>query len=418
MNIWIINAQENPPAPRTSTNRKLWRSNCLAEYLADNGHKVYRIRSDFSHQAKKHFYRENIVVKTDNYFHVYLKSVSYVRHFGFRRILNHLSLGCSFWKISFKLKKPDVVHLCNVPLELSIAVVIYCKLHSIPCVLDVRDLWPDAYLRFADQYDLPLRTILRYFIKLSFYFLNYSYRNATCLTSISPLILKWSLEKANRQPRDSDTWFPIFNHAPSKGDFPPTNVIRDFYNIPYDHHIAIYSGNIGYQTDFDSILTLAKLCSMRNIKLTFVLAGSGPLLARLQEKSSLINNVRFTDWLNGDDLSQILSISTFGILAFYPTLDYSLSFPNKFVEYLANSLIPLTHVKGLMSDFMVQNSLGISLDHFSDSSSLDLIQEMLSSETIINAQKEKSLSVFKTNFDIDSVLPLMANHLLTTASIN
>ena len=97
MKIWVIMAQENPSQNR---NGKRWRSNTLAEYLADRNHEVIRWRSSFSHQKKIQLKKSSLKEKHDNYFHQFIESRSYKRHISLKRFLNHIDLGRNFKKIS------------------------------------------------------------------------------------------------------------------------------------------------------------------------------------------------------------------------------------------------------------------------------------------------------------------------------
>ncbi len=54
---------------------------------------------------------------------------------------------------------PDVIHVCNVPIELCHAAVTYGRAKGIPVVIDVRDLWPDVYLEVIPQRFGLLRSV-------------------------------------------------------------------------------------------------------------------------------------------------------------------------------------------------------------------------------------------------------------------
>ena len=93
MKIWVVNAQENPPEPRVKVGRRQWRSNSLAENLADRGHSVIRWRSSFSHQKKRQLAEQSEIVELDNFQQQFINSPSYVHHVGWKRHVNHVKLA-------------------------------------------------------------------------------------------------------------------------------------------------------------------------------------------------------------------------------------------------------------------------------------------------------------------------------------
>ena len=65
------------------------------------------------------------------------------------------------------------------------------------------------------------------------------------------------------------------------------------YSLSKDSIIVSYVGNIGYQSEFNTIIKAADLLEKQNINIIFVL-GTGPLLNKIQSQASYLTNVRFT----------------------------------------------------------------------------------------------------------------------------
>ena len=118
--IWVVNAQENPIETSSESNKRVWRSNALAQELARQGHVALRWRSSFSHNKKQQLVDGPCIEKIDGVAQIYIPTSSYTGHFSFRRILSHYFLGRGFNRViqHFDLEKPDIIHICNVPLDL------------------------------------------------------------------------------------------------------------------------------------------------------------------------------------------------------------------------------------------------------------------------------------------------------------
>ena len=168
MKIWVVNAQENPPEPRSKIGRRQWRSNSLSEELADRGHSVIRWRSSFSHQKKQQLAEKSAIEKLDNYQQQFIGSPSYVHHVGWKRHANHRKLASEFLRLAELAETPDVINVCNVPLELCHACIVYGDKYNVPVIIDVRDLWPDSYVNFVPKWLMPIKKPMLWFLNRTF----------------------------------------------------------------------------------------------------------------------------------------------------------------------------------------------------------------------------------------------------------
>src|SRR4051812_29066289 len=147
MEFWIIHAQEPIADPRSVESRRLWRSNMIAETLADRGHEVVRWRSAFNHYRKTFLNPGSGSATVDGYEMQFIATSSYRRHVGARRVISHRALGRNFDHLArARPTAPDLIHVGNVPIELFRAAVAFGRERGVPVIVDVRDLWPDIYL--------------------------------------------------------------------------------------------------------------------------------------------------------------------------------------------------------------------------------------------------------------------------------
>jgi hypothetical protein len=86
MNFWIIHAQEPLPQPSSVNTRRLWRSNTIAEMLANRGHRVVRWRSGFSHYEKRYLIKGSARERFEGYEFQFLEGPPYQHNIGYRRL--------------------------------------------------------------------------------------------------------------------------------------------------------------------------------------------------------------------------------------------------------------------------------------------------------------------------------------------
>ncbi len=115
----------------------------LAKLLAKNyDNQVEIVTSDFNHATKKNFLSvgklQNIVVTA-------VHEPGYPKNVCLRRFSSHKKLAKNIKQYLENRKKPDICY-CAVP-SLSVADVVskYCKKNNVKFIVDVQDLWPEAF---------------------------------------------------------------------------------------------------------------------------------------------------------------------------------------------------------------------------------------------------------------------------------
>ncbi len=413
MNFWVIHAQENPAAPRAQKNRREWRSNTLCEHLADRGHHVVRWRSSFSHQAKRQISDGSVMEPVDNYFHQFVASPDYQRHIGPARIRNHMKLGENFLKVAPQTTtQPDLIHVGNVPIALCYAAVKYAKSHDIPVVIDVRDLWPDIYVDLLPKALGFMRGPVLSLLHLTSLRLNWAFRNATAIAGLTQSYLDWGLERARRAQQSQDAVFPM---AYPKKDAAPTpdsiTAIRKRLGVSPDDVLAVYAGNIGYQSDFDTLIAGTEQIAQTYPRFKCVIAGSGPREAALKELAARNDHVIFPGWLEGDEIYALLAISSFGLVAYNPVPNYLRNIPNKFSEYLAGGLAIACGLDGEMGQLTTQTGCGFTYPPGDAAALAKGIGDLIDRPDALAEMKRAAIRLHKDRFDAAMIYPAMSDHL-------
>lgn len=128
------------------------RFNYLANLLAEAGNKVELVTSSFSHRDKK---QRTVCEEDKSYSTTLIPEPTYSKNVSIKRLFySHRTMAKNLKKYLASAEKPDVVY-CAVPsLDVAYVAAQYAKKNGIKFVIDVQDLWPEAF-----QMVLPLKMV-------------------------------------------------------------------------------------------------------------------------------------------------------------------------------------------------------------------------------------------------------------------
>lgn len=120
-------------------------TNSRFAYIADmfaEAHDVELIGSAFSHETKK---KRVCDYSRFPYKVTLIQEPGYRKNISVQRFLSHRAWGRNVFEYIKARKKPDVVY-CAIP-SLTAAALVggYCNKNGIPFVVDIQDLWPEAF---------------------------------------------------------------------------------------------------------------------------------------------------------------------------------------------------------------------------------------------------------------------------------
>lgn len=117
----------------------------LAKLLSESENEVELVTSDFSH-SKKQFRSMNAQELSEEPYKITLiHEIGYKKNVCLRRLKSHKVFAKNLDKYLKTRKIPDVVY-CSVPsLDAAYVAARYCKINNIKLVVDIQDLWPEAF---------------------------------------------------------------------------------------------------------------------------------------------------------------------------------------------------------------------------------------------------------------------------------
>ena len=356
MNIWIV----NPFDPLPGEPLRPGRYGFIGELLSQRGHKVTWWTSNFFHMRKTFRCRGSKEVKVNSNFRIiYLQTPYYKKNVSLRRAWNHVVYAREFFKkaLSFH-EKPDVILASSPPLASAKASILVAKKKGAKCIIDVQDLWPEAF-----ELLVPSKT--RFLAKFMLYPLK---RLAASIYNSSDAIIGVSRTFVERALRGSELGKPFMilplcvdmkiyknlENQISENRNPFKKIRGEFW--------CTYIGTVGNTYDLNTILEAANLLAKSHPYIKFFIAGEGPELERLKEikRSNRIENVIFTGFLNIKNLIALLKQSDVGLNTYIGRATQTL--PNKIFDYMALGLPIISSLKGEFENLLKSENIGIQYE--------------------------------------------------------
>lgn len=341
----------------------------FAKYLKQKGYDVQVFCANTYHNKN-----ENLKIKKGKYItgncddieFIFVKTISALGN-GIKRVLNMLLFYFNIFNVAKKVKKdkkPDIILASSVhPLTMVAGIKIAKKL-KVPCICEIRDLWPEAIFSFGKlKEDSILGKIL---IKGE----HWIYKNADALIFTKPgdtdylKERKWTIELGG--DIDLNKCYYINNGVDlSVYNELMKNKIEDV-DLNNNKFNVIYTGAIRPVNDVGYILDTAKHLK-ENSDIQFIIYGEGNQLQQLKERTEKehIQNVKFKGYVNKQNIPYILSQSSLNILNYSQTL-YNWSrgnSSNKLFEYMAAGKPIISTVK-MGYDIIEKYEVGISLEQY------------------------------------------------------
>ena len=417
MKAWIVTSGEPLPSD-AGGGARLLRHGMVAAMMAARGWQVTWWTANFDHTEKRMRHAGPLPASLDlgpDYRLVLLPSRGYTRNISLARILDHRELAAAFERAAAQESAPDLILCSFPPIELAAAAARYGQRHGVPVAVDVRDLWPDIFL---DVLPRALRWLGHLLLAPYARLAQRALREATLVTGITEPIVAWACAKAGRPPGSRDVAFPLACPEPQPADAPGVQAATGRWaqrGVHADRFVVCFFGAMGAQFDFDTVLQAAGLLERDCPRALIVLCGQGREMARLQAHAKVHANLLVPGWLGRDDLHSLMHLSTVGLAPYFNEHSFTLSVPNKVIEYLSGGLPVVASLKGQTQALLAEHHCGLTyLEH--DPQSLAACLRQLFDDGALRARLGgNALKLFQQRFTADSVYGAMIDHLATLA---
>lgn len=375
-NIWLINVGE----PLPTQGNKPHRMSHWFFKLSNLGYKLTFFTTDFEHQ-RKIFLKKN---ETPEGFELLESKIGYKKNRSFKRLINHFFLGRSLKNRMEIAKIPDLI-ICSYPtIYMTYIAVKFGNKHNIPVIVDVRDLWPDIFIKpiVGKVLFMPL-----YIQK------NLIFSKATRVIGVSPKYVNWATPNRDIQPNI----LPLTQyHASPKPDDLTSNI------FPLK---LIFAGTLGNTYDLSLINVISELLTENNIEHHITVCGEGPNKSFFTNSIQNNQNVFFRGWLTKDELDNELKRSHIGLMLYKKKSPQG--WPNKLIEYLSYGLPIINSLKGESWNLIELHRMGVNIDSDNLEPIIDWIKKVIVPNYSIISNR--SLNVFNENFDEETVFNKLLN---------
>jgi len=294
----------------------------LIKYFKKNNYTIAAITSGSSIKEIK-FKKNYIRKKIANVNYYYVKDVPNYSYYSLKRIYSWIVFEYRIFNFNYNIIgfKPDVIYISSLSLLTILNGVYLKKKFKAKLVFEMRDLWP-YFLYTTGKFSKfnPFVIILDLIEKFGIY-------HSNLIIGLIPKINEYIKYRGFIGKKTFSSTFPLIERFFKKKKFFKLTKSKKVFDI-------CYAGNFGYDNYVDILLDL--ISNTKDRRFLFHLIGTGSQKSFLEKKFSYLDNVKFYEHVNYDDLHSILIkmdllIVSFGFNNKYPLFGYEL---NKLNNYM------------------------------------------------------------------------------------
>ncbi len=349
MHIWLVTIGE--PLSISGESRKL-RTGVFANYLQARGHEVTWITSKFDHYSKRYFTPSD-ALQHNGIRYEFLNGRPYSKNISLARFHNHRQIARDFERRSNRWPEPDVAVCSFPPIELCDSVIAYTASRDIPCVIDIRDLWPDELMRripavlspVGEVLTAPLRRAVRRIM-----------RNAAAIIGVSQTYLDWGLRHSGRIGDRNDRVIPL-GYADSEAARQQREA-RASGRMAHENAGFFFAGAFNNSVDLDAVIDA--FAQMPSAAVTATLAGTGDKFSAWVEDARDDSRIQFPGWIDPVQLAALAAGADVGLVCYKP--ESLVAMPNKIFEYMSFGLPMINSIPGEAARMVEEKGIGLNYD--------------------------------------------------------
>ena len=266
----------------------------LGEMLSEKGHQVEMIVSDFNHALKSHRAEGSINHQAFQAKITVLHEPGYPNNISIKRLWSHYQWGRNVGRYLKSIEKPDVIYCALPSLTAGVRAAKYCQKHGVRFVIDVQDIWPEAF-----EMAIRNRLLQKIFLPVRWY-VNKVYRAADTVVAVSETYAARALSVNKKTDKGVIAFLgkdmrlfdefkqsgKVYHAADSLSTGSGTVSGTAAGAEPVEALVKIaYVGTLGYSYDLPGAIRAIDICQrMENMPhLQFVVMGRGPLQKKFED---------------------------------------------------------------------------------------------------------------------------------------
>lgn len=234
----------------------------LAKMLSAQNHKVELVINDFNHGRKE---RRKPIAEVYPFKITMLHEPGYKKNVSLQRFWSHHVWGKNLIKYIQSIQSPDVVY-CAVPsLSGPNYVAKYCAQNHIRFVIDIQDLWPEA---FQVVFKIKCVSVLFYPVQK---IADSVYRRADSICAVSKTYVDRALKVNKKCSKGTVVFLGTELNTFDEFGRRESTIVKNEGEI-----WLAYCGTLGSSYDLTCVLDAISLLQTKGVHLRFIVMGNGP----------------------------------------------------------------------------------------------------------------------------------------------
>lgn len=406
MHFWLL--IEGEPLVTDNDRARLHRMGMLADILHLRGHKISLWSSTTNHRDKTVRPNEQLVTNYKlGYDVILMDAPTYTRNISVSRIIHNIKTAKKFKEIASGtyVDLPDVIVSAYPPIELTLAGVQFAKKIGVPIVVDLRDLWPDIFVEVLPRWIQAIAQLAIYpFNRQARYIAD----NATAVVGITDEFVGWFERKATSSLLKKKKSFPL-SYKVEKLSESDRNEALNFWLkkglAPSDEVFTICMfGNLAENAEIPLLVDAAKKILSDGLhEVRFIVCGVGEILGQLSDASKDVPNFYLPGWVTKGQIRILMEMSHAGALPYRSDRGFDLSLPNKVAEYLSEGLPILSSIKGVASEFLECEGVGLTYTNMDVDELVAFIYSLIEDKDLCKRMRNRAHEVFEKKFKAETV---------------
>ena len=320
--ILVISNYWHFPSEKSSS-----RYNTVIELLSSNNFDVELITSDFRHITKTTRNFDDGIINNYSYKISLLHEPGYYKNISIKRMISHRIFAKNVIKYLKTMDDVDYIYSFVPSLSLNKLVTKFCKKNNIKHIIDILDLWPEAF-KMAINVPIISNIIFYPMKKMA----NYIYSNADEIIAVSQTYV----DRALRVNKNLKSGHSIYIGIDLK--FFDKCKKENAINYSDDLIRIAYIGTLGHSYDIKCVIDAIKLLNDKGINKTkFIIMGDGPLKSEFENYA---NEKKIDCEFTGNlDYSKMVGLLCSCNICINPIVGTSVStIINKVCDYAASGL--------------------------------------------------------------------------------
>lgn len=323
----------------------------IANTFVNEGYEVECITTSFQHFKKEPRDKELILSQNYPFKITFIDAPSYKKNVDIRRVLSNRIAANNLKKyLSLRVKEYDAVYVSIPANNIAALVTCICKKASVPVVVDIEDLWPEA-MSMIIKNKWVRNMLLCSFARDA----EKAYRNADGIIGTSEDYTDRAFKKRERNiPNETvyvgcnlqefDEGVKKYSHEIEKKD-------GEFW--------VTYAGSISTSYDIKTLIDAVYCLKERNVHAQIL--GTGSLKDELEKYSEKMDNIHFWGFTPYPKMAAVLSKSDVVVNSFVKGAPQSIV--NKVGDYLASGKPMINTLENpVFCKIVEKHNIGINIE--------------------------------------------------------